>query len=386
MKQKLYTVVTGLVSTFAFSQIGHVGIGTATPSAKLQVTQNAGSTTNMGNFHINNCGAPCGQGTARNIVLSNENPSNSVFASLDFVANTDPTSLSGASIVGIDRDVTSHYAGLQFWTRNATDYNHRLTIKPSGNIGIGTAVPAAMLSMVNNQAAPTRMLISNTGPVGSGTITSFGLGEDQNCYAEFRRFRDGSGRAEIGTKQASPFAIFTSDAERIRVDKDGNMGIGTNAPTEALDVNGKLRVRTLPNSTNINQNALTVDANGVVGSKFVSAVKKGVNLNDAVQAPLGSLITGSFVNNACDDGTLNKYFSNYCMLDFDGTFHVIRTAGPQPVTVTGAGTATVKFSYTSSCTTIRTAFIQFAYDATTGITTVTSDNEANAPVAHYNIR
>lgn len=41
----------------------------------------------------------------------------------------------------------------------------------------------------------------------------------------------------IGTTDANPLVIRTNNAEQLRIDTTGNLGIGTNAPGAKLDVN-----------------------------------------------------------------------------------------------------------------------------------------------------
>ena len=142
------TLNTSGADRMLIDENGRVGIGTTAPKSYLNVnTPTAGGTIDAGIFSINNCGSSCTQNTARNIVLNNSNVTNTTFASLDFVPSTDPTSPSGASIQGIDRDATNNYAGLSFFTRNATDYNSRMVIKSSGNVGIANSNPQATLDV-----------------------------------------------------------------------------------------------------------------------------------------------------------------------------------------------------------------------------------------------
>jgi hypothetical protein len=61
---------------------------------------------------INNCGEGCGQTTARNMSLYNAEPSNPIFAEIDFVASGLSSNPAAASISGIDRDSEKNYAGL----------------------------------------------------------------------------------------------------------------------------------------------------------------------------------------------------------------------------------------------------------------------------------
>jgi hypothetical protein len=121
-----------------------VGIGTTTPNSILEAhTHSAGGLIDAFSAGINNCGTPCGQGTARNIALFNANGTNSQFASIDFIPSNiiSEPQLTGASIKGIDRDTENGYAGIQFSTRNQTDLNARMTIKSAGNVGMGTSAP-----------------------------------------------------------------------------------------------------------------------------------------------------------------------------------------------------------------------------------------------------
>ncbi|SEM77080.1 hypothetical protein SAMN05421856_106210 [Chryseobacterium taichungense] len=137
-----------------------VGIGTAAPKTYLQVQSPAGSATPVAAFSSVNCGAGCGQGTARNIVLNNNQANNSLFASVDFVPGTDPTGSSGATIQGIDRDATNNYAGLSFYTRNATDFASRLAIKSSGSVGIGAGAESP------NATLDVKAITAGTSPEG----------------------------------------------------------------------------------------------------------------------------------------------------------------------------------------------------------------------------
>jgi hypothetical protein len=144
-------------STFSVNSVDNrVGIGTIDPQAILNVTNPIqGGLVDAMAVGISNCGGLCGQGTARNMVLYNSNPTNTFFASIDFVPSGSSTALSGATIRGIDRDATNNFAGISFATRNATDYADRLTIRSSGLVGIANNLPATTLDVAGKIDATT---------------------------------------------------------------------------------------------------------------------------------------------------------------------------------------------------------------------------------------
>ena len=75
-----------------------------------------------------------------------------------------------------------------------------------------------------------------------------------------------------------PLVIRTNNNERLRVDANGNVGIGTNAPTAKLNVDGSVKFENLANGTT-ELNVLVLNADGSVykrtmsSSAFENAVK-----------------------------------------------------------------------------------------------------------------
>lgn len=125
-----------------------VGVGTTAPSSVLAVyTRTPGGLTDALSVGINNCKV-CNGNAARSITLYNMNRTDDKYiGALDFIPSASATGISGASILGIDRDITNNFAGLQFLTRNATGFAARMTIKSSGNIGMGTDNPRGALDI-----------------------------------------------------------------------------------------------------------------------------------------------------------------------------------------------------------------------------------------------
>ena len=114
----------------------------------------------------------------------------------------------------------------------------------NGNVGIGTTTPSGLLSL-GNSVSNKKLLIYDWG----GDVSGMG-----QSYAEFRIFDPVSGTNHISVGKYNS----TNDAfaEQMRIDYNGNVGIGTTSPNAKLDVrqgaisigNGNLD----PNYTNLN--------------------------------------------------------------------------------------------------------------------------------------
>ncbi|HEY4148037.1 MAG TPA: hypothetical protein VGM41_03875 [Chitinophagaceae bacterium] len=74
----------------------------------------------------------------------------------------------------------------------------------------------------------------------------------------------------IGTVDGQPLIMKTNNSERLRISSNGNIGIGTNAPTAALDVNGTVKLENLA-SDSTQLNVLVLAADGSVYKRTVSS-------------------------------------------------------------------------------------------------------------------
>ena len=281
-------------STNAFSVNGNnfsvdalnrrVGIGTAAPSSFLSLLNPvAGNVTDILSAGIDNCGAPCSQGTPRSVTLYNSNATNPLFGGIEFIPSTSPSGITGASIIGIDRDAANNYAGLQVFTRNATDYAARMTIKSSGNVGIGTAVPATKLDVqsAGTPAVPVAAIkivdgnqsngyVLTSDAAGVGTWKAIPATSSVNIYNT-----DGTLTGNRAVTQGSNTLAFTGtavnafsvDGTTLSVDAaNDRVGVGTAAPTNRLHINGTdpLRLQGTTTGNTTTDPLMVLDANGVV--------------------------------------------------------------------------------------------------------------------------
>ena len=160
----------------------------------------------------------------------------------------------------------------------------------NGNVGIGTTVPVGQLNIVASGAASainignatTNHELLTIGTSGDSGSTSYsyltaantnvaynalalqpyggnvGIGTTSPNYP-LQVYRAGNSYISLDTNSggstnlllnsdtyssvvaATKLGISTSGAERVRIESNGNVGIGTTAPTQALDVNGTIR-------------------------------------------------------------------------------------------------------------------------------------------------
>ena len=184
---------------------GNVGIGITNPSEELSV---------LGNIKIvkNLSGNPSNEDILGSIGFEGSNSTNTNLASeakIEAIAEADHTGTSAAT-------------GLQFYTKKSTtgpgsEASPSMRINSNGNVGIGTASPNAELE-VNGQILSNRRFMSEN---------SLELVSDYN---------------DNGATSIISFKIDGQGAgnEKMRIDSDGNVGIGTTGPVSEFQVGDKV--------------------------------------------------------------------------------------------------------------------------------------------------
>ena len=197
---------------------GNVGIGTSSPSQKLEIYAAADS------LQIES-------------VVRNDQAGTGV-AAIGFNTSSSSGGEATSTKAGIGLIRTNAYGvgALCFYNNgtgsagNFTTADERMRIDSSGNVGIGVT-PTSKLHVSGGRTD----LVANS-----------------ETYALGVRYAVGTGIYYIGaTNSASPDLVFsqTGGSERMRLTDAGNLGIGTSSPTHRLDVNGVVACGTNSNGS-----------------------------------------------------------------------------------------------------------------------------------------
>ena len=199
---------------------GNAGIGTTSPTHTLNVVGGANITGNttlgtsfLFNANTGNLGIGAADSGYKFLVNGDIRMSNNLYF-------TNPLSFTdGASgTYGIRSGVNT---GLELLSNSSTA---RITILPTGNVGIGAGATApAKLLDIDGQ-----FQIDNDGQAFWGSTANNGvLSWDTNL-------------AIVGGQANSNLSLRANNAEKVRINTDGNVGIGTTSPSAKLDVKGAI--------------------------------------------------------------------------------------------------------------------------------------------------
>lgn len=278
---------------------GNVGIGTTSPSEKLDVAGQYGNTTLSGHalgftraagnylwaktsggdlrFTVN--GNPIGSASMiinslGNVGIGTTNPSEK----LDVEGNIRVGVNNGFYInnqnVGIKRVandlVVGGFGGIRFTSSSTTVPNQaeRMRITSTGNVGIGTTSPSEKLEIVggnikgdgiiqiesttdNNIIGKLVVDYWSSGRPVLGSVGGSGIAIKEDLSLRFNSGLYGgttsSNGLTIGTNRVDTPIIFKTSpvtsyvhAEHMRITGAGNVGIGTTAPSEKLEVDGQV--------------------------------------------------------------------------------------------------------------------------------------------------
>ena len=189
---------------------GKVGINTTSPAKQLHVYQPSGQT---------------------GILLSRAN--NITGVNLQFSVDSSKTRL------------ISYGDGLTFWTNSAgdgTNASERIRITNAGNLGIGTTSPSEKLEVAGNvKSAGLKLDVNTSMYTQNATLSYYSStnavylnGAGNNGWLRINASgtqNDGVAINLFGSNAGNLITLKTNTAERMRIDSEGNVGIGTASPS-----------------------------------------------------------------------------------------------------------------------------------------------------------
>ena len=215
---------------------GFVGIGTTDPGYKLQVAGTI-ATPNTLYFTSNNATIQTGASWNTSVLSFNNGPTNYIEFDVpnNRIRNNLGKYLTASSSTGRFGSLDNQSIAL---VTNNTD---KVTIDSLGNVGIGTTNPEqqfhshveggtlnyGMFTLATTATVPVPYWLNFFTGSGEAQGTSI-LGQSALYWKSGTVFRLGSSTSKAG-------AGFV---DMIRIDQNGNVGIGTNVPNYKLDVNG----------------------------------------------------------------------------------------------------------------------------------------------------
>jgi len=234
---------------------GNVGIGTASPSAKLDVNGvvNTASVYKIGGSTVLSISGTNNMFAGVRAGASNTTGCDNTFSG--YKAGRSNTTGSWNTFLGTDAGRSNKTGSGNVFIGNAAGYNETGSNKlyiangpdnanvliygdfSTGNIGIGTTSPGQALTV--SRGSDFSIELEHTGPTGNKWHIS--------------------NMAGAGNAGGLRFYDATSAQERVRITNFGNVGIGTTAPTERLDTDGTVRLRGIGSSSGT---TVVADGNG----------------------------------------------------------------------------------------------------------------------------
>ena len=281
-----YLTLNGNSTHAYFTNPGNVGIGTTSPSSKLNVIGGSGDdiiakfkTTGTGTGDYSEIHILNDNNDALKIGSIGSNYTNSSWAGMRYV-------YAGSGDLGLK--AVAGTGNVRIYAGGAG--SERMRITSGGNVGIGTTSPGYKLSVNGDIHIP------------------------QNEYIYFDNtahyIRRGSSDVEL--QGFNGLNLRTNGSSRLYIKQDGNVGIGTTLPgskLELYEVSGGA-----PTLLTLHQTAVDIVADDSMGS-FIDFKSTDINANFTPQARIGMLIRDS----SGDSGVISEGCGNLVFHTSRGT-------------------------------------------------------------------
>jgi hypothetical protein len=220
---------------------GKVGIGTTAPVNKLEIqnTTSVAGGISKGEYPLQ---------------LTNTGTGNTGVTGIAFSSQSDDTDIKSAIVF---KGSTNGYnrGDIQFLMNSASDNTNVavdtsavLTIKDSGNVGIGTTNPSSLLHISSGTSGDATLIIEadtdnnneNDNPKlqfkQDGGLVSASAGITGDAGAVFTNSLMNA--TYLGSESDIPLQLFTNSSAKLTILSNGNVGIGTTSPSSLLHIAG----------------------------------------------------------------------------------------------------------------------------------------------------
>ena len=194
----------------------NLGIGTGTPTTRLDVVNASGRAARIGGFQFG--------GTTTSADGGNNLLSSGVYWN---GTNLTATQTTGA-VLQLANGALQFQALSGLTAGNTYSYAPQMALDSSGNLGIGTGSPSARLH-INGTSDATQRIIVN----GTGNFSSYKLNYNGSEVAFIQSYQNTE--LNFGTAVNAPILFYVNNAEQMRLNTTG-LGIGTSSPTYKLEV------------------------------------------------------------------------------------------------------------------------------------------------------
>jgi len=306
-----FTGSTAVGNSLIYDDGSNVGIGTTSAQGRLDVVGAnvyepiRGITSSASNLES-------GANNALGLSVNNSNTTAGNGIAIGFNTATTNSTLYGVGAIGFN-NLTHTTLGVpqgkfQVITRNSGGgLTPKLTIDTSGNVGIGTASPSNNLSI---GASAGKIGFQRGSGDGEYALIGYKGTTGNDIYVFEINNTSGTGELRLnqgGTYNPIGMTFYTNNAEKMRIDSAGNVGIGTASPGAQLQVTSSAAAT----KGLIVKGAATQSANLTEWQDSTGAVVAAVS-------PTGAFTGSSFTPYGTFNSTTTIFGNNYWTPNYTG--------------------------------------------------------------------